>query len=83
MGKFRNNIALYAITGMMSVSVTGAFAGSHAATVGNTMGINVAFSNQIELSDFEAQSGATLTFTGNPLFADREASGDLTALTCH
>ncbi len=77
MGKFRNNLALYAITGMMSVSVTGALAGSHAATAGNAMGINLAFSNQIELQDYEAQSGNTLAFTGNPLFAAREASGEL------
>ncbi len=77
MGKFRNKIALYAIAGMMSASVTGAMAASHVATAMNTMGINLAFSNQIDLKDFEAQTGAALTITSNPLFADREASGDL------
>ena len=48
-----------------------------APTVANAMGITTEFPQQLELADYEKQTGKTLNFTGNPLFADKENSGAL------
>ena len=72
--------ALFAFAGMMSVTVSGALAAGTGPTVMDPQGINLDFANQIELEDFEAQSGSAMSFTGNPLFADRVSSGDLPAV---
>ncbi|MGR3292358.1 MAG: ABC transporter substrate-binding protein, partial [Paracoccaceae bacterium] len=77
MGK---KIALFAFAGFMSVTVTGALAAGAGPTAMDPQGLNLEFANQIELGDFEAQTGSSLSFTGNPLFADRVSSGDLPAV---
>lgn len=80
MGKMKNRIAFFAIAGMFSVTAFSATAESHSATAANAMGLDVTFANQIELKAFEAQTGAAMAFTGNPIFADRVTSGDLAAV---
>ncbi len=77
MGK---KIALLAFAGFMAATVTGALAAGHAPTVMDPQGLDLEFANQIDLKDFEAQTGSSLAFTGNPLFADRVSSGDLPAV---
>ncbi len=73
----RKRIALYAFTGMLSVAASGALAGGDAPTAMDLQGLDLPYANQIELQDFQAQTGTQMSFTGNPLFADRVASGDL------
>lgn len=48
-----------------------------APTVADAMGITTEFPQQLELADFEKQTGKKLNFAGNPLFADKESSGAL------
>ena len=48
-----------------------------APTVANSMGITTEFPQQLELADYEKQTGEKLKFNGNPLFADKESSGAL------
>ncbi len=48
-----------------------------APTVSYAMGITTEFPQQLELADYEKQTGEKLEFTGNPLFAEREKSKDL------
>jgi peptide/nickel transport system substrate-binding protein len=80
MEKMSKGIAFFAAAGLLSTTAFSSFAGSHFATVGNTMGLNITFANQMELANFESQTGNDLTFTGNPLFADRVSSGALPAV---
>ncbi|MBL4786175.1 MAG: ABC transporter substrate-binding protein [Cohaesibacteraceae bacterium] len=81
MGKIRNKLTLYVLAGLLSAGVTGAQAEGQSATANDTLGINVTHANQIELRDFEAQTGSKLIVRGNPLFAKREASGSLPSVT--
>ena len=53
--------ALFAFAGIMSVAVTGALAAGDGPTVMDPQGINLEFANQIELKDFEAQTGSALS----------------------
>ncbi len=48
-----------------------------APTVSYAMGITTEFSQQLELADYEKQTGEKLEFTGNPLFAEKEKSKEL------
>ncbi len=48
-----------------------------APTVADAMGIKTVFPQQLELADYEKQTGKKLVFKGNPLFSDREKSGEL------
>ncbi len=48
-----------------------------APTVADAMGISTEFPQQLELADYEKQTGKKLIFTGNPLFSDKENSGAL------
>ena len=77
----RKKTALLAFAAIMSVTVSGALQAGPAPTAMDSHGFDLQYGNQIELKDFEAQSGSSLTFTGNPLFADRVSSGDLPAVS--
>ncbi len=48
-----------------------------APTVADAMGITTEFPQQLELADYEKQTGKKLNFNGNPLFAEKENSGAL------
>lgn len=74
-------IARYALTAVLSTAAAGVFAAGTAPTTVDLQGLDLHYANQIELADFEAQSGAQLAFSDNPLFADRVASGELPIVT--
>ena len=56
---------------------TAATQGCPAATVDDPMGLSSQWPEQFELSEYEQQTGCTLAYTDNPLFADKVASGEL------
>jgi peptide/nickel transport system substrate-binding protein len=76
-----NRIALLAFAGFLSASASGALAAGAGPTVADPQGLDLEFANQIDLKEFEAQTGTPLAFTGNPLFADQVSSGDLPEVT--
>ncbi|MCJ8324184.1 MAG: ABC transporter substrate-binding protein [Rhizobiales bacterium] len=74
MGRRINRITLAAL---LLPAVTVANAAGIGATVANPMDLKPAYANQLELKNFESQAGESLSFTGNPLFADQVSSGSL------
>jgi len=48
-----------------------------APTVADAMGIKTEFPQQLELADYEKQTGKKLKFNSNPLFSDKEKNGEL------
>ncbi len=73
---------LVVFVGIVMLAFCGGWhATAHAASEGITMADPVAqqagHRGQMELAEFEQLTGSTLTFSDNPLFADRVKSGDL------
>ncbi len=46
-------------------------------TVADPQGVKPAFPQQIDLDEFKKQTSKSLTFTGNPMFAEQVKSGKL------
>ena len=75
-------IARYGLFGLLSVGLLAVGAGNTLAaggaqTMANLDGLELQHPSQIELGDFEAQTGTTLAYSENPIFSERVSAGDL------
>ena len=80
----RAAISVLAITALLALGAIASNPGSvraaEFATVANPMGMKGAFPQQHELAEYEQQLGKKLTFSDNPIFADRVKAGQLPAV---
>ena len=66
---------------LVTISHPGVGLASSCPSVADPQGISTAYPQQLDLPDFEKQTGKKMTFKGNPLFADQEAAGTIPAVS--
>ncbi len=73
----KNRVTKYAFIGALAFTGSNVLAADEAPTMLNMMQLQLTTANQIELDQFELQMGTSLSFSGNPLFADQVSAGAL------
>jgi peptide/nickel transport system substrate-binding protein len=78
--KYREGARAGVLTSLIAglgIALMASASAANCPTVADPQGVKPAFLQQLDLDEFKKQTNKSLTFTGNPMFAERVKSGEL------